>query len=116
MSTHISTTRAHRTTVSPGVAECAAPSPEYAADVDRAGAYGRAEKAAATHRAYATDFAIFSAWCADRAQLPLPASPVTVAAFLAFEAGKGVRPSTIGRRIAGIRYAHKLAGRATPTD
>jgi hypothetical protein len=46
----------------------------------------------------------------------LPASPATVAAFLAHEAGRNVKASTIGRRTAAIRYAHKLAGLATPTD
>jgi site-specific recombinase XerD len=39
-----------------------------------------------------------------------------VAAFLAWEAGRRVRPSTIGRRVAAIRYAHKLAGQEVPTD
>jgi hypothetical protein len=39
-----------------------------------------------------------------------------VAAFLAHEAERQVRPSTIGRRVAAIRYAHKLAGLPLPTD
>ena len=30
--------------------------------------------------------------------------------------GRGIRSSTIGRRVAAIRYAHKLAGHAVPTD
>jgi hypothetical protein len=46
----------------------------------------------------------------------LPASPATVAAFLAHEASSNVKASTIGRRTAAIRYAHKFAGLATPTD
>ena len=33
-------------------------------------------------------------------------------ALLACEVEKGIRPSTIGRRVAAIRYAHKLAGHA----
>jgi hypothetical protein len=49
-------------------------------------------------------------------KLHLPAAPETVAAFLASEAGRRVRPSTIGRRVAAIRYAHKLAGFPIPTD
>jgi len=32
------------------------------------------------------------------------------------KAEQGARPSTIARRVAAIRYAHKLAGHATPTD
>jgi integrase len=39
-----------------------------------------------------------------------------VAAFLACEVERSIRPSTIGRRVAAIRYAHKLAGHAVPTD
>jgi site-specific recombinase XerD len=42
--------------------------------------------------------------------------PTTVAAFLAAEANRGVKPSTIGRRLAAIRYAHKLAGHEPPTN
>jgi site-specific recombinase XerD len=45
----------------------------------------------------------------------LPAAPETVAAYLASQAATA-RPSTIGRRVAAIRYAHKLAGIETPTD
>ena len=39
-----------------------------------------------------------------------------MAAFLGAEADRGLRPSTIGRRLAAIRYAHRLAGLAIPTD
>jgi site-specific recombinase XerD len=46
----------------------------------------------------------------------LPASPETVAAFLAAETGDGTKPSTLARRVAAIRYAHKLAHLDTPTD
>src|SRR5689334_18272609 len=87
-----------------------------AADAERARGYANAEKAAATRRAYGADFLIFRAWCEDRQLDALPASPATVAAFLAHEAGRNVKASTIGRRTAAIRYAHKLAGLDTPTD
>jgi site-specific recombinase XerD len=79
-------------------------------------AYARAEKAAATRRAYGSDYAIFRAWCAERQLEPLPAAPETVAGFLASEASRGTRASTIGRRVAAIRYAHKLEGLPAPTD
>jgi site-specific recombinase XerD len=86
------------------------------AEVEAAATYAMAEKASATRRAYRTDFAIFKAWCADRGACPLPAEPETVAAFLGWEADRQIRPSTIGRRNAAIRYAHKLAGHEAPTD
>src|SRR5262249_34887650 len=75
----------------------------------------RQEKAQATRRAYGSDFEIFGAWCRDRGINALPATAESVAAFLACEVEKGIRPSTIGRRVAAIRYAHKLAGHPTPT-
>ena len=87
-----------------------------AVEVDAAATYAMAEKALATRRAYKADFAIFQAWCADRGTSALPAAPATAAAFIAWEAGRGARPSTIGRRVAAIRYAHRLAGQDVPTD
>lgn len=39
-----------------------------------------------------------------------------MAAFLAAEANRGTKVSTIGRRLAAIRYAHKLAGHEPPTN
>jgi site-specific recombinase XerD len=88
-----------------------------AADLEAAKDFARAAKAPATRRAYQTDFAQFTAWCGERHVSALPAVPETVAAFLAAEAARGIKPSSIGRRVAAIRYAHKLAGHAdAPTD
>jgi Phage integrase, N-terminal SAM-like domain len=87
-----------------------------AADVEKAADLARQEKAKATQRAYATDFGIFRAWCAGRGVSELPATPEMVAAFLASEVERGIRSSTIGRRVAALRYAHKLAGLPLPTD
>ena len=89
--------------------------PLPAREVDRV-EYARAEKAEATRRAYRSDFEIFRAWCSQHQVSALPASPESVAAFLAHEAERQVRPSTIGRRVAAIRYAQKLAGLPLPTD
>jgi site-specific recombinase XerD len=79
-------------------------------------AYQRASKAEAMVRAYKADAAAFTAWCSRFGFRPLPASPEAVAAFLVYEAEQGRASSTIGRRLAAIRYAHKLAGVADPTD
>jgi site-specific recombinase XerD len=46
----------------------------------------------------------------------MPAEPAAVAAFIAAEAAKGVKASTLGRRIAAIKYRHKTAGEASSTD
>jgi site-specific recombinase XerD len=89
----------------------AALGPDLTAAVDLA----KAEKAISTRKAYGTDFRLFKAWCDGKGVSALPASPETVAAFLAHEAGNGTKPSTLGRRVAAIRYAHKLARLDTPT-
>lgn len=89
----------------------AALGPDLAAAVDLA----QAEKAASTRKAYGTDFRLFRAWCDAKGVSALPAAPETVAAYLAAEA-RTSRPSTLGRRVAAIRYAHKLAELPLPTD
>jgi site-specific recombinase XerD len=85
-------------------------------ELEGAAAYARAEKAPATRRAYRSDFELFRTWCETKRVLALPARPDTVAAFLAAEANRGAKVSTIGRRLAAIRYAHKLAGHEPPTN
>jgi site-specific recombinase XerD len=79
-------------------------------DLRRAGELAREEKALATRRAYRSDFRVFKAWCQGRGVSALPAAAEAVAAFLAHDVEVGSRPSTLGRRLAAIRYAHKLAG------
>lgn len=79
-------------------------------------AYQRASKADATVRAYTTDAKAFEAWCARYGFRPLPATPEAVAAFLVHEAESGRASSTIGRRVAAIRYAHRLAKELDPTE
>jgi hypothetical protein len=83
-------------------------------DAERARGFANAEKAAATRRAYGTDFAIFRAWCVERGLGALPATPATVCAFLAAQAGLGKRASTLGRRVAAIGYFHRLAAERSP--
>src|SRR5215212_7037650 len=78
--------------------------------------YQRASKASATVRAYRTDATAFDAWCKQHELQAVPADPATIAGFLVDEAERGVAASTIGRRVAAIRYAHKLAGHPDPTS
>lgn len=80
-------------------------------------AYGFVEhaQAPATRRAYLSDVALFSAWCAERRLACCPADPATVAVFLADEARRGVRPTTLSRRLAALRAAHLAAGLEPPT-
>jgi site-specific recombinase XerD len=78
--------------------------------------FAKAKKSPGTLIAYRSDIAIFTGWCGERSLVAWPASADTVAAFLAAQAGLGKRPSTLSRRIAAIKYGHKLAGLPTPTD
>lgn len=79
-------------------------------DIEAANGFLAASKSAATRRAYVSDFRIFVAYCDSRGVSPMPATPDTVALFLAAEATNGTKASTLGRRVAAIRYAHKAAG------
>ena len=89
-----------------------APSGEVALRDDDTAAVARfvqAEKAAATRRGYASDFAVFIAWCEGRGYPSMPATSAVIAAFLSDQANTGIRPSTIGRRVAAIRYVYDLS-------
>ncbi|MDB5964161.1 MAG: integrase [Polaromonas sp.] len=80
-----------------------------------ADSFAMAEKAASTMRAYRSDARVFDAWCTGHGVRAFPAEPSTVAAFLASEAKRGVKASTIARRAAAIRYAHKARDLPDPT-
>src|SRR5215472_4648931 len=88
-----------------------------AADIERATALAKQDKAPAPRQAYRSDFSIFRVWCMARGVSALPASPETVAGFLAAEAENGMAAAaTITRRCAAIRHAHKLAAFEPPTN
>jgi site-specific recombinase XerD len=88
--------------------------PAEAAAIVRA--YQQASKADATVRAYTSDARVFQDWCARFGFRSLPASSEAVAGFIVSEAEEGRAASTLGRRLAAIRYAHKLAKLPDPTD
>src|SRR4030088_676182 len=81
---------------------------DFAAAVDLA----KAEKALSTRKAYGTDFRLFKAYCDAKGVSALPASPETVAAYIAAEA-QTAKPSTIGRRVAAMPYAQQPGGVGT---
>ncbi len=68
-----------------------------------------------TRRAYRASLTAFQAWCEAGQVDGLPASPETVSAFLAAEADAGLKPATLGQRMAAIRWAHEAAGQESPT-
>lgn len=83
--------------------------------IERAAAYAKAARSSATRRAYESDWAIFTAWCAAHGLAALPASPDVVAVFASDQATAGRNPSTINRRIAAIGHHHRAAGFPAPT-
>ena len=84
-------------------------------DADRVDAYASKATAESTRRAYASDWRIFTAWCERKGLPALPSTPAVVSAFLAAEADAGTASSTIGRRLAAIVYAHRIANLLAPT-
>ncbi len=68
-----------------------------------------------TRKCYRSDFKHFAAYCDAHGLGKMPAAPQTVAAYISHRAGT-VRPSTIGRIVAAIAYAHQLKGVETPTS
>jgi integrase len=88
---------------------------ELTATLELAADFARASKSPATQAAYSSDWRIFEAWCLARGLNALPAAAESLCAFLADEASAGRRASTLGRRLAAIRYFHRAAGYDTPT-
>ena len=84
-------------------------------DGEAARDFARESLSPATRRAYQTDVDAFIGWCRGRGVEALPAEPEVVASFLAHEAERGLRASTVARRASGIRLLHRAAGFETPT-
>lgn len=84
--------------------------PDWRAEFKRLeGAY-----APSTMRAYYADIEIYLQWCAEAGRDPLPGSVATVCEFLMDQA-PGFAPSTVRRRLYGIRKIHRLLRLPDPT-
>ncbi len=70
-----------------------------------------------TRRGYRADWSDFTAWCGLHDRPSMPAAPETLSAYVTeLAAVRGLKASTIQRRLAAIAEAHKLAGFASPTE
>ena len=78
--------------------------------------YAKSSRSAATWRAYESDWRIFQSWCLSVDKASLPATPSTVALFLAAEAKERHAPATLSRRLAAIRLMHLGAKYPSPHD
>ena len=79
--------------------------------------YFEAARAENTVSAYDSDLRDFATWCRVEAGglSPLPAAPETVALYITeLAAGRGLKASTIRRRLAAISQLHKEAGHPSP--
>ena len=95
------------------------------ADAASARRFAEAARSDATLRAYRSDWADFAAWCGSRGLVAMPATPETVALYIASRAEAGpdgadgrptapLKVATLRRRLAAISQAHKLAGLESP--
>ncbi|WP_412070594.1 site-specific integrase [Rubrivirga sp. IMCC43871] len=96
-------------------------------DAEAARRFAEAARSEATLRAYRSDWADFSGWCAERERNPMPATAETVALYIASRAEVGpddahgrptplLKVATLDRRLAAISQAHKMAGLESPAS
>ena len=78
------------------------PLAELAATLELAADFARASKAKTTLAAYGSDWRVFECWCQERGLAALAASPEVVCGFLADEATRGRRASTLEGALAAI--------------
>lgn len=81
---------------------------------EEARAHVENSKAGNTRRAYKSDWADFTDWCHHHGLGSLPASPETVGLYLT-DCAKGLKTSTLQRRLSTISQAHQAAGHESPT-
>src|SRR5664280_85616 len=95
-----------------------APADELAGLWGAAARLVEAARAANTRTAYASDWARFAGWCADRELATMPAAPATLGAYLTAAAtdpaAPGYTPATLARWVAAVNFAHRRAGHPAP--
>ncbi|WP_337826237.1 site-specific integrase [Pseudonocardia sp. UM4_GMWB1] len=69
-----------------------------------------------TRRAYARQWAAFTDWCAAAGRTALPATPQTLAEYVAHLADAGQAPTSIEQAVAAVRTAHRAAGHRGAPD
>lgn len=76
----------------------------------------KASRAENTMLSYNKAMRAFIAWCSERGVASLPAEPETIGAYATARMKEGAKASTLTVAISAIRYFHKAAGHASPTD
>src|SRR5947199_2956794 len=80
----------------------------------RIATYAASSKAANTWKAYQADLRDFATWCEAHDLVSLPATPETVAAYLA-DLAQRCKVSTVQRRLSAISQQHAAAKLESPT-
>jgi integrase len=86
-----------------------------ARDAERVAAALEAELASSTLEVYASAWRRWDAWCAGRGIIAMPASPETVAAYLAERAEAGLSYGSIDLACSAIGHRHRQHGFPDPT-
>jgi site-specific recombinase XerD len=76
--------------------------------IEKVKKYAQSAKSPATIRAYRREWNHFESWCVDHRLTPLPATPETVAMYIA-DCASDCAVSTITRRLTAITKAHQAA-------
>jgi site-specific recombinase XerD len=87
---------------------------DLAATADRASRLAEGARAAATRRAYRSDWEHFDGWCAGHRLIARPATPGTVGLYLAAHE-EMLAMATLTRRLSSIATAHRMAGHPMDT-
>jgi len=69
-----------------------------------------ARHAGSTRKAYEVDWKDFQGWASENGLEPMPASIEAVVLYLANLSEKGLKPASISRKVAAIKFAHRQAG------
>jgi site-specific recombinase XerD len=78
--------------------------------------YASKARSANTVRTYRTQWQHFQSWCGTKSRPCIPASPETIAWYLAERAQTGAALSSIAVALASIRFAHDQVGAAMQRD
>lgn len=82
---------------------------------ERIGTFLAAAKAPSTRKRYQSAWRAFEQWCGKLSVDALPATPITVAAYLAEEADR-LSVASLALALAAIRQAHEYAHHPSPTS
>ena len=109
------TAPAHSRSAATGDDAALAKEAELAESLQRLERYAQNARSDATRRAYASDLEDFRRWCSGYGREWLPATPETVGLYIGARA-RGLKLSTLERRLAAIATLHQDEGYESPAS